>query len=241
MCDGLPEGPARDAREWRQLTFDSVDDQTREEISGALDLYEGYEQRVAAADPDAVLLVKSHEFDANLADACHARVVLTSNRKESDVFESAAKLKWFTPDVFGAARFERLNDVWQKWRRCWMETADDSGTRVFDLDSVLLEEEYSFREQMWRLTKMLAESLDLGADVFDLHGVVSRVFERDFTMISTPVSPPDTASTDSTRRETGRAAALIRRGRPSERVHGVDVWSIDASRSSRCPDVVLVP
>lgn len=61
-----------------------------------------------------------------------------------------------------------------------METADDSGTRVFDLDSVLLEEEYSFREQMWRLTKMLAESLDLGADVFDLHGVVSRVFERDF-------------------------------------------------------------
>lgn len=180
VCDGLPEGPARDAREWRQLTFDSVDDQTREEISGALDLYEGYEQRVAAADPDAVLLVKSHEFDANLADACHARVVLTSNRKESDVFESAAKLKWFTPDVFGAARFERLNDVWQKWRRCWMETEDDSGTRVFDLDSVLLEEEYSFREQMWRLTKMLAESLDLGADVFDLHGVVSRVFERDF-------------------------------------------------------------
>ena len=33
---------------------------------------------------------------------------------------------------------------------------------------------------MWRLTEMLARSLDLGPDVLDTQGVVDRVFERDF-------------------------------------------------------------
>ena len=175
-----------------------------------------------------MLLVKSHEFDANRGGRGHARVVLTSNRKESDVFESAAKLKWFTPDVFGAARFERLNDVWQKWRRCWMETEDDSGhLETPRKDSVLpprrnipsgtdVEAHQDARESpisAWTCSTCMASSAGSSRGIF--------------TMISTPVSPPDTASTDSTRRETGRAAALIRRGRPSERVHGVDVWSID--------------
>lgn len=186
ICSGdecerlLPDGPIRGVQEWRELKFDSVDDNTRAEIAGALDLYEEYEHRVASAKSDSVLLVKSHEFDADLTDACHARIILTSERKESDVFESAVKLKWFTPDMFGAAKFERYNELWHRWRRCWTATGDDPGTRVFDLDSDRLEEEYSFREQMWRLTEMLARSLDLGPDVLDTQGVVDRVFERDF-------------------------------------------------------------
>ena len=132
--------------------------------------------------------MKTHEFDAHLMSACAKRLVLTSFRDKEEVFDSGLELGWFTqPKEKSRPSFNRVYDIWQKWRGCWTAAveADPFHTRLHDLSFDALNSEDSFRAEVRRLAEMIMHVMNIRGTRSASTGSWTRPSKADFRRSST--------------------------------------------------------
>ena len=138
----------------------------------------------ADIDEESVVVVKTHEFDAELMNACAKRLVLTSWRDKEEVFDSGLELGWFSkPKEASRPVFDHAYDMWSGWRRCWSSAvdADPFHTREHDLGFDALASEDSFREEITKLTKIMMHVLNIPSEgVLDVDQIVDQAVKDDF-------------------------------------------------------------
>lgn len=164
-------------------TMNGLDAEERKNLAEAMGEVRTSLAQLAAIDAESVVVVKTHEFDAHLMSACAKRLVLTSFRDKEEVFDSGLELGWFTqPKEKSRPSFNRVYDIWQKWRGCWTAAveADPFHTRLHDLSFDALNSEDSFRAEVRRLAEMIMHVMNIREDAFSVDWIVDEAVKADF-------------------------------------------------------------
>ena len=183
-CD-IFDGEDRSVEEFEGKipTMNGLDTEERKNLAEAMGEVRTSLAKLAAVDAESVVVVKTHEFDAHLMSACAKRLVLTSFRDKEEVFDSGLELGWFTqPKEKSRPSFDRVYDIWQKWRGCWMAAveADPFHTRLHDLSFDALNSEDSFRAEVRRLAEMIMHVMNIREDAFSVDWIVDEAVKDDF-------------------------------------------------------------
>ena len=98
------------------------------------------------------------------------------------MFDSGLELGWFTqPKEKSRPSFNRVYDIWQKWRGCWTAAveADPFHTRLHDLSFDALNSEDSFRAEVRRLAEMIMHVMNIREDAFSVDWIVDEAVKAD--------------------------------------------------------------
>lgn len=190
LCDDgeaceLYDGSDRTVDEFESKidTLSGLDDEKKKSLKEAMGEVRDSLSRLAEADAESVVAVKTHEFDARLMSACAKRLVLTSWRDKEQVFDSGLELGWFTyPKEESRVSFDKVYDMWQSWRRCWTRAvdADPFHTRWHDLSFDALNSEDSFRAEVRRLAEIIMHVMNIPTDALSVDWIVDEAVKQDF-------------------------------------------------------------
>lgn len=215
-----PEGPIENAEEWRAAAGHIPDKAKRKEVYHSIDTLQAFNKAVAKATKHSAVIVKSHEFDADLMEVCNKRMILTSTRDKEEVFDSAVDLGWFeSPKSASRGVFNKYFDIWKNYRRCWTEAAkaDSYDTRVYDLPFAKLENDYTFREEVYKLTKLFAGLMGVDKETLDIQAIVDAVTAEDFEQDLNPMLSTGNAFEDEQEQEQDEKAREQKREEPEEK------------------------
>ena len=138
-------------------------------------------ETLGTVDAQSTVIVKTHEFDSTLLNACDKTLVLTSWRDRKDVLESAIDLGWFN-SINAKNVFDQEFTTWQTWRRCWMNAAERDSKKTWnhDLGFESLNEEATFRNDVEKIARMVLSVLNVNARDVDVDTIVEETVEQDF-------------------------------------------------------------
>lgn len=191
VVDTLTEGPFNNIDEWRRAEESLVKDDgdvNQSELRGGFASMKSRAARVERLGENAVIITKSHEFDAHLSTVCSKRVVLTASRNKEEVFVSASNLGWFDKAAAPTPAFEKSFTLWEGWKRCWVRAARDAPTTLAHHTSFgALAQEPSFREEVRKLAHTLARLIGVDPDSVNFQKVVNHVVSRDFSVDLNPM------------------------------------------------------
>ena len=140
-------------------------------------------KKLAEVDQKTVVIVKSHEFDKTLLNACSKRLILTSWRDKEDVLDSGLELGWFSyPKEAARDGFNDVYEVWDGWRACWRNaaTAESDTTRNHDLGFEALNSKDSFKAEVRRLAMMVIHLMSIPEADIDMDALVAHAVVEDF-------------------------------------------------------------
>jgi hypothetical protein len=162
----------------------NLDEEEKDALSHACDSdVRNSLDRLKEVDEKSVVIVKSHEFDQTLLNACGKRLILTSWREKEDVFDSGLELGWFAyPKEAARDEFNEVYEVWEGWHACWRDAAlaDSEKARNHDLGFESLNNKDSFKAEVRRLAKMVIHLMNIPEKEIDLDAVVADAVAEDF-------------------------------------------------------------
>ena len=164
-------------------TMPGLDEEEKKKLADAMgDVHTSLDE-LATVNAESLVVVKTHEFDAHLMNACSKRLVLTSWRDKEEVFDSSLELGWFSqPKEDSRPSFEKEYDLWQLWRQCWKSAVDAHPfhTHSHDLSFDALNSKDSFRAEVRRLAKIIMNVLNIREDAFSVDMIVDQAVKNDF-------------------------------------------------------------
>ena len=122
-----PEGPIENAEEWRAAAGHIPDKAKRKEVYHSIDTLQAFNKAVAKATKHSAVIVKSHEFDADLMEVCDKRMILTPSPRRTRCAGCRRRAARGS-----RARSPRALDVFNKYFDIWKDDRRVDGRRRAD-------------------------------------------------------------------------------------------------------------